>query len=67
MLHCKFSGDYDGERIFKIGQYLTKLCVQHLGFTFLAHPVLFVPSGIGFWLEKSASEMSELEFFYLSV
>jgi len=23
----------------KIGQYLTKLCVEHLGFTFLAHPV----------------------------
>jgi len=27
------------ERILKIGQYLTKLCVEHLGFTFLAHPV----------------------------
>jgi len=40
MLHCKFSGDYNGKRIFKIGQYLTKLCVEHLGFTFLAHPVL---------------------------
>jgi len=26
MLHCKFSGDYNSERIFKIGQYLTKLC-----------------------------------------
>ena len=39
MLHCKFSGDYSSERIFKIGQYLTKLCVEHLGFTFLAHPV----------------------------
>ena len=39
MLHCKFSGDYNSERIFKIGQYLTKLCVEHLGFTFLAHPV----------------------------
>jgi len=25
----------------KIGQYLTKLCVEHLGFTFLAHPVRF--------------------------
>jgi len=37
MLHCKFSGDYNSERIFKIGQYLTKLCVEHLGFTFLAH------------------------------
>jgi len=33
------SGDYNSERIFKIGQYLTKLCVEHLGFTFLAHPV----------------------------
>ena len=28
------------ERIFKIGQYLTKLCIEHLGFTFIAHPVL---------------------------
>jgi len=36
-LHYKFSGDYNGERILKIGQYLTKLCVEHLGFTFLAH------------------------------
>ena len=39
MLRCKFSGDYNSERIFKIGQYLTKLCVEHLGFTFLAHSV----------------------------
>jgi len=39
MLHCKFSGDYNSERIFKISQYLTKLCAEHLGFTFLAHPV----------------------------
>jgi len=23
----------------KIGQYLTKLCAEHLGFTFLDHPV----------------------------
>ena len=35
---CKFSGDYNSERIFKVGQYL-KLCVDYLGFTFLAHPV----------------------------
>jgi len=39
MLHCKFSVDYNSERMFKIGQYLTKLCVEHLGLTFLAHPV----------------------------
>jgi len=26
-------------RAVKIGQYLTKLRVEHLGFTFLAHPV----------------------------
>jgi len=39
MLNCKFSGDYNSERIFKIGQHLTKLCGEHLGFTFLAHPV----------------------------
>jgi len=39
MLHCGFSDDYNSERIFKIGQYLTKLCVEHFGFTFLAHPI----------------------------
>jgi len=39
MLHCKFSGDCNSERIFKIGRYLTKLYVEHLGFTFLAHHV----------------------------
>ena len=39
MLHCKFSRDYNSERIFKIGQYLTKLCEEPLGFTFLAHTV----------------------------
>jgi len=38
MLHCKFSGDCNSERIFKIGQYLTKLCVEHLGFTFFGPP-----------------------------
>ena len=37
----KFSGDYNSERIVKIGQ-LTKLCVEHLGFTFLAHPVVYM-------------------------
>jgi len=37
-VHCKFSGDYNGERIFKIGQYLTKLCVENLGFTFFVPP-----------------------------
>ena len=44
MLHCKFSGDCNSERVYKIalGQYLTKLCVQHLWFTFLAHPVYTV-------------------------
>ena len=39
MLYCKFSGDYNSEKIFKIGQYLRKLCVENLGLTFLAHPV----------------------------
>jgi len=34
--HCiaNFFGDCNGERIFKIGQYLTKLCAENLGFTF---------------------------------
>jgi len=40
MLHCKFSGDYNSERIFKIGQYLTKLCVEHLVFTFFGPPCI---------------------------
>ena len=30
----------DHEKIFKIGQYLTKLCVEHLGFTFW--PTLYI-------------------------
>jgi len=38
MLHCKFSGDCNSEKNFKIGKYLTKLCVQHLGFTFFGPP-----------------------------
>jgi len=42
MLHCKSSGDYNSEKIFKIGQYLTKLCVEHLGFTFF-WPTLYMP------------------------
>ena len=41
-LHCKFSGDCSGERIFKIGQYMTKLCVEHLGFTFLGPPCTYL-------------------------
>jgi len=39
MLHCKFSGDYNSEIVFKNGQYLTKSYVEHLGFTFFGHPV----------------------------
>jgi len=30
----------DSERILKIGQYLTKLCVDYVGLLFLANPVL---------------------------
>ena len=40
MLHCKFSRDYNSGRIFKIGQYLTKLGVVHLGFTFFGPPCI---------------------------
>ena len=40
MFHCKFSGDCNSERIFKIGQYLTKLCVEHFGFTFFGPPCI---------------------------
>jgi len=38
-LYCKFPGECDSERILKIGQYLTKLCVDYVGLLFLAHPV----------------------------
>ena len=39
----QISGDYNSERIFKIGHYLTKLlCVEHLVFTFFGHPVHIV-------------------------
>ena len=31
----------NSERIFKIGQHLTKLCVEHLGFTFFGPPCTF--------------------------
>jgi len=40
MLYCIYPGDYNSERIFKIGQYLTKLCVEHLGFTFFGPPCI---------------------------
>jgi len=53
MLHCKFSGDYNSERIFKIGQYLTKLCVQHLGFTFF-WPTLYIARNL-LWVTKQGS------------
>jgi len=56
-LHCKFSGDYNSERIFKIGQYLTKLCVQHLGFTFFGPPCIFGKIG------RPASEDVVIELF----
>ena len=47
MLHCKFSGDCNSERIFKIGQYMTKLCVENLGFTFFGPPCMHVVFGHG--------------------
>jgi len=39
LLYCKFPGECDSERILKIDQYLTKLCVDNVGLLFLAHPV----------------------------
>jgi len=45
-LPCEmFSGDYNSEIIFKIGQYLTKLCVEHLGFTFF-WPTLYLNESV---------------------
>jgi len=37
--YCKFPGERDGERIMKIGQYLTKLCVVTTLAYFLTHSV----------------------------
>jgi len=62
-MHFKgqFPGECDSERILKIGQYLTKLCVDYLGLlvvmkgdrasdlTFLAHPVYPKVSNDGGW------------------
>jgi len=36
----QFSGDCNSEKIFKIGQYLTKLCVEHLGVHFFGPPCI---------------------------
>ena len=38
MLYCKFPGECDSERILKIGQYLTKLCVDNVGLLFFGPP-----------------------------
>jgi len=40
MLYCKFHGECDSERSLKIGQYLTKLCVEYLGVSFW--PTLYI-------------------------
>jgi len=40
LLYCKFPGECDSERILKIGQYLTKLCVDNVGLLFW--PTLYV-------------------------
>ena len=39
MLYCKFPGKCVSEKIVKISQYLTKLCVDDVGLLFLSHPV----------------------------
>jgi len=61
---------YNSERIFKIGQYLTKLCVEHLGFTFFGPPctyyqvhqsvVWFVEAIIRFALAMCTAQISQL-------
>jgi len=69
MLHCKFSGDYNSERNFKIGQYLTKLCVEHLGFTFLAHSVCVSARHIGLSVDindGSTYLLSDLAGWFIS-
>jgi len=42
LLYCKFPGELLSERILKIGQYLTKFCVDYSGLLYLAHPVYCV-------------------------
>ena len=45
-MNCKFPGDCcNGERILKIGLYLTKLCVEHLGVHFF-WPTLYIVRSI---------------------
>ena len=43
----QFSGECDSERILKIGQYVTKLCVDYFCLLFLAHPVY---PNVGFYV-----------------
>jgi len=61
MLHCKFSGDYNSERIFKIGQYLTKR-VRAFGVHFFGPPCrphglenVFQPQVVYVYLVSGAS------------
>ena len=39
--YCKFPGECDSERILKIGQYLTKLCVDYVGLLFFGPPCIY--------------------------
>jgi len=41
-VNCKFYGYCNSERILKMGQYLTKLRVEHLGFTIFGPPCILV-------------------------
>jgi len=61
MFYCKFPGECDSERILKIGQYLTKLCVDCVGLLFLAHPVY---ERITFWghMSKGAGALSHRNY-----
>ena len=45
VLHCKFSGDWNSERIVKIGQHLTKLFSRVFGGHFF-WPNLYVEHGV---------------------
>ena len=40
VLHCKFPGDCDSERVAKIGQHLIKSCAEYRGLlVIMAHAV----------------------------
>jgi len=65
-LRCKFSGDCNGERIFKIGQYLMKLYVEHLGFPFFGPPCINDMPGLGLLMVSMETCMQRLRAQFIT-